>query len=320
MALGHGGQILVSDTTAVHAAQPADAASPRRARRCAASGGGSPCSRSSPTACRASSPSSAASTTSRATCRGSSSSLVGREQLVTDVAELVRSDRLVTLCGVGGVGKTRLSLEVGAELASEFPDGVWIVELAAVERRARHAGGDRDGDGHHAAGRRAAARHCRRGRGRPANAADPRQLRARPERRDARRRGDAGSRREPQDRGNVTRAARPHRGDGRDREPAPRGRRDHVRRRHPVRRSGPRRATQLRDPGPDRRRGGDRDLRDRRRTAARDRAGGGTHGGDERGRGQGSARGPLPPVAGNDARTRSASSPCVTPSSGPTTC
>ena len=38
----------------------------------------------------------------------------------------------MTVCGVGGVGKTRLSLEVGAELASEFPDGVWVVELAAV--------------------------------------------------------------------------------------------------------------------------------------------------------------------------------------------
>jgi predicted ATPase/class 3 adenylate cyclase/DNA-binding CsgD family transcriptional regulator len=60
------------------------------------------------------------------------SSLVGREGLVSDVAELVRSDRLVTVCGVGGVGKTRLSVEVGAELASEFPDGVWVVELAAV--------------------------------------------------------------------------------------------------------------------------------------------------------------------------------------------
>ena len=40
--------------------------------------------------------------------------------------------RLVTLTGVGGVGKTRLATEVAAQLADEFPDGVWVFELAAV--------------------------------------------------------------------------------------------------------------------------------------------------------------------------------------------
>ena len=60
------------------------------------------------------------------------SSFVGREDLVTEVAEHVRSNRLVTLSGVGGVGKTRLALEVGAELADEFPDGTWLVELAPI--------------------------------------------------------------------------------------------------------------------------------------------------------------------------------------------
>ena len=59
-------------------------------------------------------------------------SLVGREPIVGEVAELVRSSSLVTLTGVGGVGKSRLALEVGAEVAGEFPDGVWMVELASV--------------------------------------------------------------------------------------------------------------------------------------------------------------------------------------------
>jgi predicted ATPase/class 3 adenylate cyclase/DNA-binding CsgD family transcriptional regulator len=59
-------------------------------------------------------------------------SLVGRDDLVRQGAELVRDRPLVTLTGVGGVGKTRMALEVGAELAGEFPDGAWMVELAAV--------------------------------------------------------------------------------------------------------------------------------------------------------------------------------------------
>lgn len=60
------------------------------------------------------------------------SSFVGREDLVAEVADHVRSNRLVTLTGVGGVGKTRLALEVGAELAGEFPDGAWMVDLAPI--------------------------------------------------------------------------------------------------------------------------------------------------------------------------------------------
>jgi predicted ATPase/class 3 adenylate cyclase/DNA-binding CsgD family transcriptional regulator len=58
--------------------------------------------------------------------------LVGRVHEVADIARAVRTNRLVTLTGVGGVGKTRLALEVGAELTDRFPDGVWLVELATV--------------------------------------------------------------------------------------------------------------------------------------------------------------------------------------------
>src|SRR3954452_16178130 len=60
------------------------------------------------------------------------SSLIGREDVVTELAELVRASRLVTLRGLGGVGKTRLALEVGAEVAGELPDGVWLIELASI--------------------------------------------------------------------------------------------------------------------------------------------------------------------------------------------
>ena len=59
-------------------------------------------------------------------------SFVGREREVAAIAESVRERRLVTLIGVGGVGKTRLALQVAAELAEEFVDGVWLIELAEV--------------------------------------------------------------------------------------------------------------------------------------------------------------------------------------------
>jgi len=51
---------------------------------------------------------------------------------VRDVQALVRAHSLVTLSGVGGVGKTRLAVAVAAGLEAEFPDGAWLVELAPV--------------------------------------------------------------------------------------------------------------------------------------------------------------------------------------------
>jgi predicted ATPase len=60
------------------------------------------------------------------------SSFVGREREVRDVVELVRANRLVTLTGPGGSGKTRLSIESAAELVGEFPAGVFWVGLASL--------------------------------------------------------------------------------------------------------------------------------------------------------------------------------------------
>ncbi|MBN4047465.1 hypothetical protein JYT71_00505 [Acidimicrobiaceae bacterium AH-315-P05] len=59
-------------------------------------------------------------------------SFIGRDADVAELIDLVREHRLVTLTGVGGVGKTRLAVQVGAESISEFPDGVWLIELAPV--------------------------------------------------------------------------------------------------------------------------------------------------------------------------------------------
>ncbi len=59
-------------------------------------------------------------------------SFVGRDKEVVDVAALLGEHRLVTLIGAGGVGKTRLSLQVGANLLDGIADGVWFIEFAPL--------------------------------------------------------------------------------------------------------------------------------------------------------------------------------------------
>src|SRR6266436_3603981 len=59
-------------------------------------------------------------------------SFVGREQEIAQLVELATANRLVTLTGAGGAGKTRLAIEVASRLIDVFPDGVWLVELAAL--------------------------------------------------------------------------------------------------------------------------------------------------------------------------------------------
>ena len=59
-------------------------------------------------------------------------SFIGREQEIAQLEELVTANRLVTLTGAGGAGKTRLALEVAAQAVESFPDGAWFVELASL--------------------------------------------------------------------------------------------------------------------------------------------------------------------------------------------
>ena len=61
------------------------------------------------------------------------SPLIGRRREIADVVGLIGSERLVTLTGAGGVGKTRLALAVGAEVVAAFPGGIWFVELAPAD-------------------------------------------------------------------------------------------------------------------------------------------------------------------------------------------
>src|SRR5271155_2161154 len=59
-------------------------------------------------------------------------SFVGRDAQLTQLAELLADNRVVTLTGAGGVGKTRLAVQVAAQMTGDFADGVWYVDLAPI--------------------------------------------------------------------------------------------------------------------------------------------------------------------------------------------
>jgi predicted ATPase len=130
MAAGHGGQILMAESTAglLSGVDLADLG-PRRLRDLPTAVG---LFQVRAAGLQADFPALRALDVSPGNLRPAPTSFIGRESEVAEVHAAVKAHRLVTLTGVGGVGKTRLALEVAGRLVDEFPDGVWFFELAAV--------------------------------------------------------------------------------------------------------------------------------------------------------------------------------------------
>src|ERR1700739_4505216 len=130
MAAGHGGQVLLADSTAVllSGVELIDLG-PRRLRDVPMPVG---VFQVQAEGLRTEFPPLRALDTTPGNLRPATTSLIGRDSEATDIQAAIKAHRLVTLTGVGGVGKTRLATEVAARLADEFPDGVWVFELAAV--------------------------------------------------------------------------------------------------------------------------------------------------------------------------------------------
>jgi predicted ATPase/DNA-binding SARP family transcriptional activator/tetratricopeptide (TPR) repeat protein len=85
-----------------------------------------------PAAARSAPDASPARSTSHTNLRAELTSFVGRDNELAHVAGLLRANRLVTLTGPGGAGKTRLAVEAARAEVAAMPDGVWLVELAPV--------------------------------------------------------------------------------------------------------------------------------------------------------------------------------------------
>ncbi|HUO37390.1 MAG TPA: adenylate/guanylate cyclase domain-containing protein, partial [Mycobacterium sp.] len=130
MAAGHGGQILLADSTAalLSGVELLDLG-PRRLRDLPTPVG---VFQVSAPGLRTDFPPLRALDVTPGNLRPQTTSFIGRESEVAELQTAVKAHRLVTLTGVGGVGKTRLAVEVAARLADEFADGVWFFDLAAV--------------------------------------------------------------------------------------------------------------------------------------------------------------------------------------------
>jgi predicted ATPase/class 3 adenylate cyclase len=130
MAAGHGGQILLTESTAglLSGVDLVDLG-PRRLRDLPTPVG---MFQLRAPGLRTDFPPLRALDTTQGNLRFATSSFIGRESELDEVHAAVKVRRLVTLTGVGGVGKTRLAVEVARRLVDEFPDGVWVFELAAV--------------------------------------------------------------------------------------------------------------------------------------------------------------------------------------------
>ncbi len=59
-------------------------------------------------------------------------SFIGRERELVEIKRLLPGKRLLTIVGVGGIGKTRLALQAAAEVMDAYRDGVWLVELGSI--------------------------------------------------------------------------------------------------------------------------------------------------------------------------------------------
>jgi len=135
LAIGHGGQVLISGVTAelVHSALPAEATlrdlGEHRLRDLTRP----------EHVYQLSAPNSAADFPPLRSLNALPNNLpqtpntfIGRETEVAEITALIREHPLVTLTGSGGVGKTRASLQVAANLLDGFVDGVWFIELAPL--------------------------------------------------------------------------------------------------------------------------------------------------------------------------------------------